>query len=49
MQQQQGDLQQQQGELQMQQIIANIKQQEGMTELEIQQLEKAITEQKLEE
>ena len=46
-QQQQGELQQKQGELQLQQIIASISQQEGMTDLEIQQLDKAITEQKL--
>ena len=47
MQHQQGEMQQQQGELQLQQIIASIKEQEGMTDLEIQQLDKAITEQRL--
>ena len=47
MQQQQGELQEQQGDLQLQQIIAKITQQEGMTDLEIQQIKKAIEEQRL--
>ena len=47
MQQQQGEMQEQQGDLQLQQIIAKITQQEGMTDLEIQQIKKAIEEQRL--